>query len=213
MKSLTIIIVFVLTSAFTQSDNPSYRAAMEKSLTALDEAAESAQLTDVANRFERIARAEKNAWLPWYYAAYATLNGAIKAPTADEKDQQLDQAQRYLDEALALAAEESEVVALQGYIHTIRVTVDPATRGQQLAPQATQTLARAVKMNADNPRALFLLGQMQYGTAQFFGAETLDACELIRQAVDKYESASVEDTLLPTWGEEDAKRMHEQCEK
>ena len=213
MKAFTIVIVFVLISAFAQPDNPGYRAAMEKSLTALAEATEAAQLMDVANRFERIARAEKGMWLPWYYAAYATLNGAIKALTAEEKDQRLDQAQRYLDEALALAAEESEVVALQGYIHTIRVTVDPATRGQQLAPQATQTLVRASKMNPDNPRALFLLGQMQYGTAQFFGADLSEACKLIRQAVDKYETATVEDALMPAWGEENAKRMSEQCEK
>lgn len=211
MKLLTIIFVFVFTSAFAVTDDPGYQRAMEEGIAALDEASEAARFTDVANRFERIARAEQDQWLPWYYAAYATLRAALPAPTASEKDQALDKAQQYLDEAMALESEESELTALQGYVHTIRVTVDPATRGQQLAPLATQTLVRALKTNPDNPRALFLLGQVQYGTAQFFGANTSDACQLIAQAVDKYESEEAKEPLMPDWGEENARAMRAKC--
>lgn len=211
MKSLSLITALVFVFNLTWANVPAYRQAMEESIASLNRASDSEQLLAVANRFERIARAEKDEWLPWYYAAYATLHRAIRADEAGEKDQLLDKAQQYLDEATAVEAEESEVVALQGYVHTIRVTVDPANRGQQLAPLATQTLGRAVKMNPDNPRALFLLGQMQYGTAQFFGADTSEACQLIAQAVAKYESVEADDALMPTWGQESAQRMSKQC--
>ncbi len=213
MKSLSLITVLVFIFNSVQAAAPSYRQAMEESIAILNQASDSEQLLAVANRFERIARAEKDQWLPWYYAAYATLNRAIQADEPGKKDQLLDEAQQYLEEATELETKESELVALQGYVHTIRVTVDPANRGQQLAPLATQTLGKAVQMNPDNPRALFLLGQMQYGTAQFFGADTSEACHLIQQAVAKYESATVDDALLPSWGKENAQRMSEQCKQ
>ncbi len=213
MKSLSLIIALVFVFNLANANAPSYQQAMEESIASLNQASDSEQLSAVANRFERIARAEKDEWLPWYYAAYATLNQAIEADEASQKDQLLDEAQQYLDEATAVEAEESELVALQGYVHTIRVTVDPANRGAQLAPLATQTLVRAVKMNPDNPRALFLLGQMQYGTAQFFGADTAEACQLIQQAVAKYESVRPKDALMPAWGQENAQRMGAQCQQ
>ena len=211
MKSFALIVVFISFAAFTWP-SVDYQKAMEKTLATLNEASNPEQLTEVANRFERIAQAEQDQWLPWYYAAYATLNAAAMKQDPPKKDPILDQAQQYLDQALALATDESEVVALQGYIHTIRVTVDPATRGQELAPLATRTLVRALKMNPDNPRALYLLGQMQYGTAQFFGADTSEACALIQQAVAKYKEVTPESAIMPTWGEENAQRMSKQCQ-
>ncbi|MGB3848485.1 MAG: hypothetical protein WA958_00845 [Tunicatimonas sp.] len=213
MKSLSLITALVFVFNLASAGAPSYQQAMEESIASLNQASDSKQLLAVANRFERIARAEKDEWLPWYYAAYATLNRAIGSDGASEKDQLLDQAQQYLDEATAVEENESELVALQGYVHTIRVTVDPANRGPQLAPLATQTLGKAVQMNPDNPRALFLLGQMQYGTAQFFGADTAEACHLIQQAVAKYESVTSEVALMPNWGEKSAQRMSEQCKQ
>lgn len=213
MKSLSLIIALVFVFNLANANAPSYRQAMEESIASLNQASDSEQLSVIANRFERIARAEKDEWLPWYYAAYATLNRAARADEASEKDQLLDKAQQYLDEATSLKTEESELVALQGYVHTIRVTVDPATRGQQLAPLATKTLVQALKMNPDNPRALFLLGQMQYGTAHFFGADTSEACQLIEQAVAKYESVTIEDALMPSWGKKSAQWMSEQCKE
>ena len=213
MKSLSLIIALVFVFNLANANAPSYRQAMEESIASLNQASDSEQLSVIANRFERIAHAEQDEWLPWYYAAYATLNRAIRADEPSQKDQLLDKAQQYLDEATAVKTEESELVALQGYVHTIRVTVDPATRGQQLAPLATKTLVQALKMNPDNPRALFLLGQMQYGTARFFGADTSEACQLIEQAVAKYESVTSEDALMPSWGKKSAQRMNEQCKE
>ena len=208
-----MITILIATSAFTQPTNNGYQEAMQESIALLSKTSEATALLDLANRFERIARAEKDEWLPWYYAAYATISASATSHNRDQKDQRLDIAQEYLDQALALQANESELVALQGYLYMIRVTVDPATRGQQLAPQATQTLVQATQMNPDNPRAYLLLGQMQYGTAQFFGADTAEACRLLQQAVSKYASASSEGSLMPTWGEKTARNAIQLCQQ
>lgn len=213
MKSLcTFTLILLITQSSWSHNNTAYQKAMQKSIQALNEAQDIASLQETAHRFERIAKAEKSQWLPWYYAAYASITMGAIAEEAGQKDQYLDQAQRYLDEAAALETENSELTALQGYVHMIRVTVDPANRGQYIAPKAMRVLSQAVEMNPENPRALLLLGQMQYGTAQFFNSDTSQACQLISQALEKFDMVPHHDALAPAWGKEIAQAIQKQCQ-
>jgi hypothetical protein len=192
-----------------------YEAAMLKTLSTLHEASNVEEMQKAAHQFERIAQAEETKWLPRYYTAYAYITmGAMETEKA-KKDQYLDQAQIWLDNAIQLQKEEeSELTALQGYLHMIRLSVDPATRGQQLAPKATQLLTRATEMNPQNPRALMLLGQMQFGSAQFFGTEISESCALISKSIALYEKqAEPEDSLTPTWGLNIAQSYQKYCDK
>jgi len=211
MKRLFLSILASWTIAFSFASNPAYEQAMQQALSQLAQADSPEAFQAVANQFQRIAQVEKEQWLPFYYTSYAHIIHAAMSEDRAQKDQGLDEAQQYLDEAKQLAPEESEVVALQGYLHTIRVSIDPANRGPELAPQATQILAQAVKMNPNNPRALLLLGQMQYGTAQFFNSDTSEACALVDQAIVKFEQSEPESPLHPTWGKWIAESMQQAC--
>ena len=209
MKTLILIISLVGTQ--TLGIAQAYQPAMEKSIAMLQEANDPAALTDVANRFERIAKAEKDQWLPRYYTAYAYIRQANQSETTAQKDEYLNIAQQHLDQAMALQSEESELMTLQGYLQMIRVSIDPASRGQQLAPVATQTLAKALELNPENPRALLMLGQMLYGTDKFFGNDTSKACAMIQQSVVKFEQEDASDSLMPHWGLKTAKSASEHC--
>ena len=209
MKTLILIISLVGTQTLGIAQD--YQPAMEKSIAMLQEANDPAALTDVANRFERIAKAEKDQWLPRYYTAYAYIRQANQSETTAQKDEYLDIAQQHLDQAMALQSEESELMTLQGYLQMIRVSIDPASRGQQLAPAATQTLAKALKLNPENPRALLMLGQMLYGTDKFFGNDTNKACAMIQQSVVKFEQEDLSNPMMPHWGSETAKSASEHC--
>lgn len=211
MKRLFLSILASWTIAFSFAGNPAYEQAMKQAIDQLNRADSPETYQTAANQFQRIAQVEQNEWLPLYYTSYAYIIKGALSESGEEKDQSLDQAQEYLDKVKDLVSEESEIVTLKGYIHMIRVSIDPASRGPELAPLATQTLAKAVQMNPDNPRAYLLLGQMQYGTAQFFGSDTSKACGLIDQAVAKYENAEVENTLMPQWGAPTAKALQQQC--
>jgi cytochrome c-type biogenesis protein CcmH/NrfG len=200
MKHLFLSILASWTIAFSFASNSAYEQAMQQALSQLAQADSPEAFQAVANQFQRIAQVEKDQWLPFYYTSYAYIIHAAMSENGEQKDQGLDQAQQYLDEAQQLAPEESEVVALQGYLHTIRVAIDPANRGPELAPQATQILSQAVQMNPDNPRAMLLLAQMQYGTAQFFNSDMSEVCALASQAIAKFEQAEPESPLHPTWG-------------
>lgn len=210
-KLFTLMLSLSIVHISWSTGNTAYQKAMQKSITALKEAHDIASMTKVAHHFERIAKMEKDKWLPRYYAAYAYITTGAMEESTTQKDQCLDQAQSYLDETLALEAKNSELVALQGYLYMIRVSVDPASRGQQLASKATQTLSQAVQMDTENPRALLLLGQMQYGTAQFFNNNTSEACSLIEQSLEKFATASDAEELAPSWGKEIALAVQERC--
>lgn len=160
-----------------------------------------------ANFFERIAATENEEWLPAYYAAYARITlGAM-----ENSDEQLDLAQAHLDNIADKESENSEVIALQGYLYTIRVALDPANRGPQLAPKTIQTLSEAVQMNSRNPRALMLLAQMQYGTAQFFNSDTQEACQMIDKSILLFEENTGSGPLQPNWGQDIAESIKQQC--
>lgn len=212
MKTTTItLIIFLFFSGFTGKDG-NYEKVMLKNIATLHEAQTAEAMQEVAHAFERIAQAETSEWLPRYYAAYAYITAGAMTEEKDKKDPYLDQAQILVDEAMELEQNESELIALQGYLYMIRVSVDPATRGQELAPKATQILAKAVEMNPENPRALMLLGQMQFGTARFFGTDIKEPCALISKSIELYEKQEeTENSLMPTWGLYIAKVYQNSC--
>ena len=74
-----------------------------------------------------------------------------------------------------------------------------------------QTLGKALSMNPENPRALSLMAQMQYGTAQFFKSSTEEACATGRKAVEKFESYKNDNVLAPLWGKESALAFVKRC--
>ncbi|WKN41252.1 hypothetical protein [Tunicatimonas pelagia] len=211
MKRLFISTILFWFVTLSFAGNPAYEKAMQQAIGQLETAESPNAYQAAANQFLRIAQVEQSEWLPLYYASYAYIIQGAMSESGEQKDESLDQAQEYLDQAKQLTSDESELVTLQGYIHMIRVTVDPTSRGPELAGKATQTLARAAQMNPDNPRAFLLLGQMQYGTAQFFGGDTSEACGLINQAVVKYENGETENTLMPQWGEATAQAVQQRC--
>jgi hypothetical protein len=68
-----------------------------------------------------------------------------------------------------------------------------------------------VQLNPENPRALALMAQMQYGTAQFFGSPTTEACTTLSLALQKFDTFKSDNPLAPQWGRGMAEGLKEQC--
>jgi hypothetical protein len=102
-------------------------------------------------------------------------------------------------------------VALDGFIQMIRVTVDPASRGAKYSGLAMQLFGKAVGLNPENPRALSLMSQMQWGTAKFFNAPTTDACATANQALKKFETYKSPNPIAPAWGKGMTENMVANC--
>ncbi len=210
MKTIMLIFLMVMTTAAHANDEK-YFEQMGKQIQIVYRAQTTEELQGAVNALERIASAEKTKWEPHYYSAFGYLMMATREKESSKKDSYLDQALAAVERGKALVPQESELVALEGFVHMIRVTVDPATRGAQYSGLAMQTFGKAVSLNPNNPRVLALMAQMQFGTAQFFGSSTAEACGIARKASDQFKTYKSENPLAPVWGKEMNEELIKSC--
>lgn len=213
MKKYTFSLIFLFAAiSLAFANDPAYENAMKKQLQAMKTIQTLEESQNVSNAFLRIAEAKKEEWLPLYYAAYLQSMAAFRFEV--NKDQYLDQAMELVKKADKISPNNSEIVALQGFIVMGKLTVDPMSRGQELSPQAMQLFGKAIALDKENPRATTLMSQMQLGTAKFFGQGPEQACGLARVGLElfaKEESKITENYLLPTWGKNQAQQVAEAC--
>lgn len=215
MKTLNITaIVIALSISFSSmaiENDGKFIENMQKNIQLVYEAKTIDELQAAVNAFERIGAVEKTKWEPQYYAAFGYIMMSTKDGNGSIKDLYLDQAIAAIEKGKIIAPEESELLALEGFAYMMRVSVDPAARGAQFAPVSVQSYKRALQLNPENPRALALLAQMQYGTAQFFGSSTTEACDTMKLSLQKFETYKSENPIAPTWGKKVAESMQADC--
>lgn len=209
MKTIISTLFSVLVLVAMAGDK--YLDQMTSNIQLVYKAKSSEELQQAINTFERIGNAEKTKWEPFYYAAFGNIMIAARETDVSKKDLYLDNAERFLTKATEINPSESEIVTLEGFVHTIRLSVDPATRGQKYSTLSIQSFGKALTLNPDNPRALSLMAQMQYGTAQFFGSSTAEACETLNKALQKFETYKPDNVLAPQWGKGNAEGMKSKC--
>jgi tetratricopeptide (TPR) repeat protein len=209
--TMMITLIILTVSHFALAHDDKYTEAMQKQIANVYNAQSQEDLQEAVNAFERIADAEPKKWEPLYYAAFGYIMMANRQKETAKKDDYLDRAIVAIEKAKALVPQESEVIALEGFAHMIRVTVDPGTRGPQYAGRAMQAFGAANAINPENPRPLALMAQMQYGTAKFFNSPPTEACETLKRSLEKFETYKSENPLAPKWGKSMAEGMKEQC--
>ncbi len=212
MKKIVLLIALLVAGfALHGQGQEAYIKAMSKGLTQMSTANTIEERQAVASQFERIAAKVEGEWLPSYYTALNYINMSYGAEDISTKDKYTAKAQEFIDKAIALAPNNAEVVALQGFNYMTQLAADPNTRGQMLSGKAMQQFSMAVRIDPENPRAKMLLGQMQLGMAQFFGSPTDKPCAMVKQTLPTFEANSGKQTLDPTWGKEMAEGIVKQC--
>ena len=215
MKTLNIfpllIGLLLLVVQSLSANDERYMEAMQKNIQTVYTAQSIPELQNSVNALERIASAEKTRWEPYYYAAFGYIMMAIQEQDGGKKDLFLDQAMAAIEKAKTINAGESEIIALEGFVLMIRVTVDPPARGPQYAGLAMQTFGKASGLNPENPRALALLAQMQFGTAKFFGSPTVEACSTLNTSLEKFDTYKSDNPLSPQWGREMTLGLKKEC--
>ena len=204
----TTILLLLL---FVAANDPRYDEIMAKNITLVYKAQSIEELQQATNVFDRIGDAEKNKWEPFYYSSFGYIMMANREKDPVKKDALLDQAKIAIDKATAIKPNESEIVALEGFISMIRITVDPATRGPKYSGLAMQSFGKAIGLNPENPRAHTLMAQMEFGTAQFFNVPPTDACTTAQKALEKFASYKSDNLLAPVWGKGMTEEMVKNC--
>jgi len=199
MKTSFIILVLCSLSIFGFS-NEAYEKAMIESIEKLNQAKTIPEYVEIANQFERISNSEKGEWLPLYYASFAYIMISFQETENAKKDQYLDQAQKYLDQAMTIEPNESELYMLQGFLYPSRITVDPMTRGMELMPEMNKSLDKALELNPDNPRAYYLRATMTFHMPEAYGGGAARALPLYLTTVEKFRIFKPKTAISPNWG-------------
>lgn len=201
MKKLTIIFLMVSISV-AGLGNETYQKIMGQSIDQLFKASSKADYVEIANRFERIAQTEKAEWLPLYYASFAYAMLSYQEPDNAKKDTFLDHAQRFLDQALAIDPNESELHMLQGFLYPARINIDPMTRGMAYMEKLNASLDKALELNPDNPRVYYLRGTMTFHMPEAYGGGAEKALPYFSTADEKFRIFKPKTELSPNWGKE-----------
>ncbi len=209
MKTNLLILTIGLFSICVWGQEERYTTAMLSTIEKMDQASEPGELIESANRFERIATAEKSRWMPYYYASYSLIvmsfdenDGGRKDLVLDRAQELLDQALELLDQALELEPEESELHVLQAFLYPSRIMVDPMGRGMIYIEKMFGSLQRAKTLNPENPRIYFLEGVNKLNLPPSMGGGADVARPILEEALIKFEAFTNEDPLWPNWGEE-----------
>jgi hypothetical protein len=199
------IAVFMVTTSFAQSER--YTKAMEVLVPGIDSTRNHDALITLANSFERIANAEKNQWLPFYYAALANINAgytfSMDGGFGDKSasiDPLADKAEALLNKAEEMSKDNSEIWVAKKMLASLRLIGNPMARYQEYGPVAAAALETAKKLNPENPRIYLLEGQDLFFTPEQFGGDKQEAKKRFETAISKFGTFKPESALHPNWG-------------
>jgi hypothetical protein len=199
--------VFTLITAFglvfnMQAQNEKMVNAMKSTVSGLDSIATAQGWTTAANQFQRIADAEKNQWLPYYYAALSNVMSGLMtgANQPGKTDPLADKAEALLVKAEELQPNNEEILIVKKMISNLRMQADPMNRWQTYGPQGAEALGKAKAINPENPRIALLEGQDKFYTPEEFGGNKAEAKVLFETSVRRFGEAKPASEIHPQWG-------------
>lgn len=192
--------MFCITSfTFAQSDK--YVSAMKNNIEKVETIMRDQNGAALANNFERIADAEKNQWLPYYYAAYCTVVQAYTEKDNSKKDAIADKATELIDKAESiLGKENSETDVVRSMIANAHMMVDPQSRYMTYGPASAEYLAKAKSLDTTNPRPVLLEAEGKFHTPEQYGGGKDVAKEYFDKANELFGKFHPETELSPSWG-------------
>jgi hypothetical protein len=196
---LSILVLCFSLASFAQSDR--YAPAMKKNIAMLDSAMQKGNAKELANNFERIGDAEKTQWLPYYYAAYATILSTYTEKDKSKVDPVADKAEELITKAEAIAGKEnSEIDVIKSMIASAHMMVDPQSRYMKYGAASGANIEKAKALDPANPRPVYLEAQAKFYTPEAFGGGKAVAKPLFEKAIAMFDTFKPETDLHPTWG-------------
>lgn len=204
MQKLALLIAFIISGIVSAQSN--YEKGMQKAFELWR-----TNPTEASNLFERIATAEKENWLPSYYAAQVLITQSFGEKDKAKLDAQLKKAQELINNATAISKNNPEIIVMQAMLYTAYVAYDGATYGMQLSPKIASLYAQASIIDPTNPRVVLNKAEWDMGSAQFFGQDTAPFCKDLESALELFANFKPESAFHPNWGKDRAVQALAQC--
>ena len=212
MKKIFLIaaVSFLATVTFAQSEK--YMASMKANIAAIDTSFKNpANLLDLANKFERIATAEKTQWLAFYYAALCQVNYTYMEQDKSKIDAIADKATELIDKADALQPNNSEISCLKSMIASAHMMVNPMQRFMEYGQEAQTFIDAAMQQDPTNPRPEYLKGQGLKYTPEQFGGGCVTAKPVLQASLDKFNKFNPASDIHPNWGKQRVETLIGEC--
>ncbi|QOW11147.1 hypothetical protein Q73A0000_12665 [Kaistella flava (ex Peng et al. 2021)] len=205
MKKLFLTMLLLISaSIFAQT---TFEKVMTEKIAKLEQSKTSEDFTALSNDFVRIGDKEKTQWLPYYYAAQASIEkgrNLMRTGKLDQLDAIANEAQTSLDKASALIKDTAEILILQKMIHNLKMMVDPQSRFMSEGMLGADALSKAEKLDPENPRITLLKAEDTYYTPEQFGGSKTKGLELFQKSEDQFKVYQPKTSLDPNWGKGEA---------
>lgn len=167
----------------------------------------------ISNNFERIARAEKDKWQPYYYAALFRLNYVFVSQKVDEGDAQADKADELLAKADSLFPGNCDITLAKAMSNTVRLLVDPMNRYMAYGTKSEMYVQQAMKQDSANPRPFYFKGTLLKNTPEQFGGGCKTALPYLLKAKERFVTFKSDLPFYPNWGNMQNEQTIEECKK
>ncbi|WP_312761930.1 hypothetical protein [Epilithonimonas sp.] len=201
---LTISLSLIGFTAFAQTV---FEKTMTEKIAKVEDHKTTEEFTALANDFDRIATKESTNWLPYYYAAFATIQKGrlmMQSGKTDELDAVAAEAEKYIAKADAISPNNAELFILKKLTSRLRMMTDPMSRYMSESPIAQQALEKAESLDPNNPRITILKAEDAYFTPEQFGGSKSKGTELFKKALEQFATYKPKTSLHPTWGKAEA---------
>ncbi|GMN04724.1 hypothetical protein MTsPCn5_01120 [Croceitalea sp. MTPC5] len=202
----TIFTVLFLFALIANSQDQ-YNKGMEKALQLWS----NGQTLEASNLFERIAMAEDDNWIPYFYVAVVNTTASFGEKDAVKLTQQLERAKEFSDIAKRLSPNNPELLIQEAMINTAWIAFDGATYGITLSPKNAKLYDQALKIAPENPRVVLSKAEWDMGTARYFGKDTTPYCNDVERALELFTNFKSEIPFYPVWGKERAEEVLKEC--
>ena len=207
MKHLIIITVLFMTGIMSAQSN--YDKGMQKAF----ELWQDNKWTEAEQLFERIAAAEPKEWLPNYYIAQLNSLKTWEEKDADKVKTQLEKAQNYLNDAMAIEKDNADILVMQAQILTNWVAFDGMTYGMKYSAKISDLYNKAYALAPNNPMVVLGRAEWNMGSARYFGQDTKPYCKDVEKAIELFANFKPQTPFYPHWGLEHAQKVLASCGK
>lgn len=217
MKRIFLLITAMVLVCVGVHAQEAYSQQMETAVAKLDNAKTVKDYQLLAESFLRIANAQKDQWLPYYYAAFCNAKtGWLKQnddpdniePFANKASDEIKKAEALID-TVKQKKELCELYCIHMMLNQARVFINPQTYGREYGPTAFNYLLLAKQADPDNPRMLYLLGWQKFATPKMWGGDKALAKQLLTTAKQKL-AGEQSPGFAPHWGKKEVEEILEQ---
>jgi len=201
ISKLVVIVAFVCATNVNAQNPNQFDVQLETTLRNIN-SDDAASVSKGMDELKRKAYEYHDVALPPYYQALSALQYAVRFPHDNHSSSFLEAAKTGI-EALRTkpAADQSEVLTLNGFYYTALIVQNPAQNGQKYYMDAIASYKSAISANPANPRPRLLLYIFFENMSKATGKPSMNGpkdLDTIKQLFDQENKQG----LQPKWGKE-----------